>query len=114
MVHGTLTHSIISEFTHLFDNSNNEPIKQFYAEIIMDDSYRPIFHKAYDVPYSLKEKVAMEIGKLIQEKILSPIKYSDNASPVVIVPKKDGALRLCVDFKKNTKQVRSTRSLSDT
>ena len=38
---------------------------------------------------------------LEKEGILKTVPFSDWASPIVIVPKPDGGVRICEDFKKN-------------
>ncbi len=40
-----------------------------------------------------------ELEKQESEGILEPMEYSEWATPLVIVPKKDGRLRMCGDFK---------------
>lgn len=61
-------------------------------------SEKPVAKKAYMLPYALREKVKQEIDNMIKagtaEKSISPY-----ASPIVIVPKKDGSIRLCVDYR---------------
>lgn len=59
----------------------------------------PIFKKAYDVPYRLKEKVSSYLDKLEREKVITPIDTSVWASPIIIVIKKNGEIRLVIDCK---------------
>ncbi|MEW8544650.1 MAG: reverse transcriptase domain-containing protein, partial [Candidatus Thiodiazotropha sp.] len=58
----------------------------------------PVSKKAYILPYALRDKVKKEIQDMIEagiaEKSASPY-----ASPIVIVPKKDNSIRLCVDYR---------------
>lgn len=49
---------------------------------------KPVFHRAYDMAYSLKEKVEVELKKMVSEGILTKVSYSSWASPIVVVPKK--------------------------
>ena len=60
---------------------------------------QPKFVKARSVPYSLKPKVEEELNRLESEGIISPVNFSEWASPIVVVPKKNNAVRLCGDFK---------------
>ena len=58
-----------------------------------------MFVKARPVPYSLKDKVAKELDRLEREGIITPVASSEWATPIVIVPKKDGSIRICGDFR---------------
>ena len=51
------------------------------------------------VPYSLVVKVEKEYDRLVESDILYPVSSSDWASPVVHVPKSDGSLQVCGDYK---------------
>ena len=53
----------------------------------------------YRVPDRLKEGVRSEVNKLVELGIVVP-STSPWASPVVPVPKKDGTVRVCVDYRK--------------
>ncbi len=59
----------------------------------------PIRQWPYRVPESQKEEVLRQLRKLEEASIISP-SNSPWASPLVIVKKKDGTLRLCVDYRK--------------
>ena len=56
------------------------------------------------MPYALKEKVEQELQRLEEEGIIYKVSQSDWAAPVVPVPKKDGTLRVCGDYKMTVKQ----------
>ena len=51
------------------------------------------------VPYSLVKKVEKEYDRLVQSDILYPVSSTKWASPVVHVPKSDGSVRVCGDYK---------------
>lgn len=51
------------------------------------------------MPYVLKEQVEMELDRLEREGVLRKTTYSDWAAPVVALPKRDGRIRLCGDYK---------------
>ena len=51
------------------------------------------------MPYSLVSQVEKDYDKLVEADILYPISYSSWASPVVHVPKADGSVRACGDYK---------------
>jgi hypothetical protein len=50
------------------------------------------------MPFALKDRVDKEISRLVSLGILRPIDRSEYASPVVPVLKRDGSVRLCVDY----------------
>ena len=60
---------------------------------------KPIFKKARPVAYSLQSSLSQELEYLQQEGILEPVESSDWATPLVVVPKANGRLRVCGDYK---------------
>ena len=59
----------------------------------------PVALRPYRPPDRMKEGVREEVEKLLELGVAEP-SYSPWASPVVPVPKKDGSLRICVDFRR--------------
>ena len=60
---------------------------------------RPIRLPPYRLPQAMKDTLQQEIKEMLKHKIIEPSK-SEWASPVILVPKKDGTKRLCIDFRK--------------
>ena len=56
----------------------------------MKPDAKPIFRKAYDVPYKLRVQVTDELNRLCKMDILVPVKFIIHASPIVIVSKPGG------------------------
>ena len=56
--------------------------------------------KARAFPFPMKAAVELEIEKMENERILKSVPFSKWASPIFIVPKSDGRLRICVDYKR--------------
>ncbi|GFX71351.1 hypothetical protein TNCV_2453621 [Trichonephila clavipes] len=54
--------------------------------------------KTYKIPENLKRKVDMQIDELLELGLIEPV-VSEIAHPVVCVHKKDGTIRLCIDFR---------------
>ena len=63
------------------------------------DDASPKFVKARPLPYALRDRVASELDRLERDGIITKVTWSDWATPIVPVIKKDGSVRLCGDFK---------------
>uniref|UniRef100_A0A1I8B3U1 RNA-directed DNA polymerase n=1 Tax=Meloidogyne hapla TaxID=6305 RepID=A0A1I8B3U1_MELHA len=59
---------------------------------------QPVKTRCRPIPYAYREKVALMIQDYLERGIIRG-SNSPWASPIVIVPKKDGSLRFCVDFR---------------
>ena len=88
---------LLSKYSSVFSSDMGE-IKNFEAHIEMAN-VTPKFHKARPVPYALVEGVKKELDRLESSDIITKIERSEWASPIVVVPKTDGSLRLCGDYK---------------
>ena len=69
------------------------------AKLTLKEDSQPRFLKARQMPYALKPKVEEELRRLQNEGILNKVEWSEWATPIVPVPKKDGSVRLCGDYK---------------
>ncbi|XP_071491677.1 uncharacterized protein [Diadema antillarum] len=59
----------------------------------------PIRSRPFPVPQSMKETIQEEVNTMLDMKVIEP-STSPYAAPVVLVPKKDGKVRFCVDYRK--------------
>ncbi|XP_037930007.1 uncharacterized protein K02A2.6-like [Teleopsis dalmanni] len=59
----------------------------------------PKFFKPRPVPLAIKDKVEKQIKDLVNMDVLEPIEFSEWATPIVPVLKKNGQVRICGDFK---------------
>ena len=94
---------LLSKHSELFTESY-EGMKGLEAHITMRNDARPTFVKARRVPYALKEQVERELDKLEKNGVIKKTDRSCWASPVVVVPKADGTVRICGDYKSTINQ----------
>lgn len=101
------------------DMSATEAVVAKYGEIFKEElgKYRgdpvaiqlksnaiPKFLKARPVPFAIKDRVEQEIDRLVKENVLRPVSFSEWATPVVPIIKKNGAVRLCGDYRSTVNQ----------
>jgi len=55
--------------------------------------------KARPVPFALEAEVGAELDKMIADGILEPTNESAWATPIVVVKKAGGGIRICGDYK---------------
>jgi hypothetical protein len=89
---------VLNEFADVFSDELGS-IRHFQAKVSVAKDARPRFHKARPVPFALKGKVEAELDRLEAEGVIEKIRRSDWAAPIVTVPKKDGGVRICGDYK---------------
>lgn len=56
-----------------------------------------IFHAPYSVLFKLRERFKKQLEIDLADSVLEPVKFSRWVSPIVLVPKPDGGLRMCMD-----------------
>lgn len=76
---------------------NGNPANGFEHEIDTGD-HKPISVAPYRLSPLKQDALKVEISKMLQESVIEPCS-SPWAAPVVMVPKKDGGIRVCVDYR---------------
>ena len=72
-------------------------IKELEARLCVHSEATPKFRKSQPVPYSLRPAFEAELDRLEKEGVVTKVSHSAWATPVVVVPKADGGIRLCGD-----------------
>lgn len=67
--------------------------------ILLEEGFTPKSGYPYRTPASLKGEVGKQVDELLDMDLIYPCE-SPHAHPVVCVTKKDGSIRMCVDFRK--------------
>ena len=91
-------HTLLSKYSSVFEEGLSV-MNTFKARLHLKPGCKPKFCKARNVPFALKPAVEVELSRLEKEGILKQVKHNQWAAPVVPVPKNDGHLRLCGDYK---------------
>ena len=98
---------ILAEHPNLFKPGLGK-IDGLSAKLYVKPTAQPKFCQARQVPFAIREKVEQEIDRQVEEGILEPVKFSEWATPVVPIIKKDGSVRLCGDYKVTVNQATET------
>lgn len=83
---------------------NYEDLKTYDTSIIqhtipMISDEKPIHQKLRKIHPNLENKMKSELNKLLKAKITFPIRHSRWVSNHVLVRKKNGDIRICIDFR---------------
>lgn len=96
-----LVEELTRKFPTVFNGNRGESIRGFKADIILSDNHKQIVAKPYNIPFGLRDKVELELKRLVEEKVIVPCVQSRYASPIVVVPKQGSdAIRMCIDCKR--------------
>ncbi|XP_055606015.1 uncharacterized protein K02A2.6-like [Uranotaenia lowii] len=90
--------NIKSKFDKVFTQNFSEPITGYKADLTFK-SYQPIFKRAYEVPFKIRDQFVKHLDMLESQGVISPVKASEWASPVIAVLKKDNDIRMVIDCK---------------
>ena len=74
-------------------------MKHFEARLVLKPGAKAKFCRPRPVPYALREPIERELKRLESEGIVERVSHSDWAAPIVAVPKQDGSVRICGDYK---------------
>ena len=89
---------ILDEYKDVFADELGT-MKHCKAKLSVARDAQPKFYRARPVPFALRGKVEEALSRLESDGVLEPVNHSDWAAPVVTVPKRDGSVRLCGDYK---------------
>lgn len=92
-----LLKSVINKHNDIFENIV-APIANIEHKI-NTGNHLPIANPPYRISPAMKVKLKAELDKMLQDGIIEE-KESPWAFPVVLIPKKDNEIRLCVDYRK--------------
>jgi transposase InsO family protein len=74
-------------------------VKDIRASLKLKENSVPVYCRPRPVPFALRTAVENELERMKKEGIIYPVDHSEWATPLVCVPKPDGTVRLCGDYK---------------
>lgn len=92
-----LTQEVLKKFPKLFSNELG-CFNKSKVSLQLKEGSKPIFRNARPVPQAARQVIATELERLQHLGIISPIKHSQWAAPIVAVKKKNGKIRICADY----------------
>ena len=92
--------ALLEEYADVFsDKPGSMNLVEHKISLISED---PICFKPYPVPFAVRDTIKDEIQEMLN---LGVIEHSDSpyAAPVVLIPKRDGSTRFCIDYRRLNK-----------
>ena len=71
----------------------------FNVTLTLHEGTQPKYCKVRKLPFVLKPVVGAELDRLEKQQVLEKVSHSDWATPLAVVRKPGGKVRLCGDFK---------------
>ncbi|NQZ62984.1 reverse transcriptase domain-containing protein [Crocosphaera sp.] len=93
----TEIHDLVDSFSDIFSDL---PAKtNAMKHTITVSSKEPVKLKPYPLPFSSEQVVREEVNNMLLNDVIEP-SDSPYSSPIVLVKKRDGSIRFCIDFRK--------------
>ena len=96
--HSGMAEDLLQEFSDIFAPGLGT-VKGITARLEVQEGTTPICHKPRSVPYALRETIEKDLNRLETLGVIEKVPHSQWAAPIVPVPKADGGIRLCGDYK---------------
>lgn len=96
--------NLLREFPRIFNGVGK--LKDFQAKLHIDESVEPTAQKLRPPPFGLREKIEEKLEELVNHDVIEQVQGPTPwVSPVVVVPKPTGDIRLCVDMRKANRAI---------
>ena len=99
---------LLNEYAHIFDGIGT--LKDFEVKLHIDESVPPVAQPPRRIPFHMRQKVSDALAKLERDGIIEKVSNATPwISPLVVIPKKDGDIRLCVDMRMANRAIQRER-----
>ena len=96
--------AVLSKHSNLFRDELGT-IRGITAKLHVSPGVKPCFYHPRSIPYALRSRVDQTLEKLVSEGILEAVQFSEWATHIVPVVKRDGSIRICGDYKLTVNQI---------
>ena len=104
---------LLKKYPELFQGIGK--LKDTKIKLHIDENVPPVAQHHRRIPFHMREKVEKELERLerldIIEKVDGP---TDWVSPIVVAPRKNGDIRICVDMRKANEAIKRERHITPT
>ena len=95
----TSNETIMSDYKEIFKSVGK--LKDYQVKLHVNPDVPPVAQPVRRTPFSLRDKVKEKIEELVTMDIIEPVEGPTPwVSPVVVVPKQNDEIRLCVDMRR--------------
>ena len=100
---------IVKNFADVFSGVGK--LKDYQLKLHINKDVKPVAQPVRRLPFGLREKVDQKLDELLKEDIIEevPSGPTEWVSPLVVVPKPDGDIRICVDMRKANEAIERER-----
>lgn len=92
--------ALLSKWLAVFSLHDNDyglsNVETLFIDLTTDT---PIYRKPYNIPIHLRPQLQKQLQDLLKSGVIEPAN-SPYSAPIVLVAKKDGSIRLCLDFRR--------------
>ena len=94
----------MSDYKEIFEGVGK--LKDYQVKLYVDPNIPPVAQPVRRTPFSLRDKVKEKVKELVAMDIIEPVEGPTPwVSPVVVVPKQNDEIRLCVDMRRANKAI---------
>ena len=87
-------------FTWSYEDMRGLDPQLYQHHIHLSTDAKPVAQRCYRMNPNYAAKVKEEIDKLLRVAFIWPVNQATWLSPIVVVPKENGKIRVCVDYQK--------------
>jgi hypothetical protein len=90
--------TILHNHRELFSDGIGK-FNKYQVSLRIEENAVPVFHKPRPIPYAIRNKVEDSLNEMEKNGVITKVQHSEWGTPIVPVPKVDGSVRVCGDFK---------------